>query len=203
MRSAPADDDRRISSNDRPLSLSSISLPVHAPDSPEASPLEPHIEANDYRSSHDSVRYVNQQQDGHARNRTQQQENLVHGECGPEGWTVEGEKGMDRFVHVRIFGGRSYPGSTSCRQEHRPVYPGQPDVWQRTPPETAAAPYLEPSCSACARSPTSAESSRASSAAACDTSFSYEIRPSRSNDLPTHDQLLKQRLADLSLPMGH
>ncbi len=92
MRSAPADDDRRISSNDRPLSLSSISLPVHAPDSPEASPLEPHIEANDYRSSHDSVRYVNQQQDGHARNRTQQQENLVHGECGPEGWTVEGEK---------------------------------------------------------------------------------------------------------------
>ena len=114
-----------------------------------------------------------------------------------------GRKGMDRFVHVRIFGGRSYPGSTSCRQGHRPVYPGQPDVWQRTPPETAAAPYLEPSCSACARSPTSAESSRASSAAACDTSFSYEIQPSRSDDLPTHDQLLKQRLADLSVPMGH
>lgn len=128
MRSAPADDDRRISSNDRPLSLSSISLPVHAPDSPEASPLDPHIEANDYRSSHDSVRYVNQQQDGHARNRTQQQENLVHGECGPEGWTVEGEKGMDRFARFHIFGGRSYPGSTSCRQGHRPVYPGQPDV---------------------------------------------------------------------------
>ena len=57
--------------------------------------------------------------------------------------------------------------------------------------------------SACAKSPTSVESSWASSAAAYDTSFSYEIRPSRSNDLPTRDQLLKRRLADLSLPMGH